>query len=270
VVNCVNRHPAPMAPHWLNTSANRLVYEELEAGGLPLKRDLEKLLAGEELRYPINESIVFADIGANRENIWSFLYYSGYLKATDPGFDDLGRLTYALSIPNREVGIAYRQFVDRAYGRAQEGGIQDFLDWFIGDRPAGDLERIMQPLVLELVSSHDAARQPEAVFHAFALGLLANLRTVYEIRSNAESGYGRADILMRPKTDRYPLGFVIEFKSIDRSADADSALSAALAQIEDKEYMARLREAGVPDEHIRRVAVVLQGRRLAVAKTGDV
>jgi hypothetical protein len=53
---------------------------------------------------------------------------------------------------------------------------------------------------------------PEAVFHAFVLGLLANLRSVYDIRSQAESGLGRADIIMITKTSRYPAGYLIEFK----------------------------------------------------------
>jgi len=34
----------------LNTSSNALVYEELEAGGVEIKRDLESLLSGQEIR----------------------------------------------------------------------------------------------------------------------------------------------------------------------------------------------------------------------------
>lgn len=40
-------------------------------GGLELKRDLEKLLLGEELRHPMVEHTVFEDIGKGREAIWS-------------------------------------------------------------------------------------------------------------------------------------------------------------------------------------------------------
>jgi hypothetical protein len=255
-----------MGPHWLNTASNQLVYRELEAGGLEVERDLEKLLAGEELRYPISESIVFADIAGDRQNIWSFLYFSGYLRAVDPAEDFRGRTTYALTIPNREVEMAYRLFIDRIFRRAPGCGIDEFLGCFIDDRNSTDFERVLQPLVLSLVSHHDAARQPEAVFHAFVLGLLANLRSLYEIRSNAESGYGRADIAMRPKTDRCPLAYVIEFKSVPESADAEKSLAQALAQIDDKAYPAQLREAGVRDEHLRRLAVVLQGKRIHVGK----
>jgi hypothetical protein len=81
VISYIQAIPNPPGPKWLNTSSNALVYEELEAGGLEIKRDLEVLLAGEELRYPISENIIFTDIGRNPVNIWSLLYYSGYLNA---------------------------------------------------------------------------------------------------------------------------------------------------------------------------------------------
>ncbi len=268
VACCVAHHPTPIGPQWLNTASNELVHAELEAGGLEVKRDLEKLLAGEELRYPLVDSITFRDIGRGVRNIWSFLYYSGYLRATDPRRDPLDEtaLLWRLSIPNLEVSVAYRQFVDRIYTEFNADGVRPLLDCFIEDRPAADFERVLQELALSLVSHHDVARQAEAVFHAFVLGLLAGLRSVYEIRSNAESGYGRADIVMRPKTDRYPLAYVIEFKSVAESADAESALAAALAQIETRDYAAPLRAAGVRDEHLRKLAVVLAGKRIHVRR----
>ncbi len=266
VACCVANHPTPIGPQWLNTASNELVHAELEAGGLELKRDLEKLLAGEELRYPLNDSITFRDIGRGARNIWSFLYYSGYLRATDPQRDPLDEtaLLWRLSIPNLEVSVAYRQFVERIYTEFNVDGVRPLLDCFVEDRPAADFERVLQELAL--VSQHDVARRAEAVFHAFVLGLLANLRSVYEIRSNAESGYGRADIVMRPKTDRYPLAYVIEFKSMAESADAESALAAALEQIDSCDYLAPLRAAGVRDEHLRKLAIVLAGKRIHVRR----
>lgn len=115
-----------------------------------------------------------------------------------------------------------------------------------------------------LLSCHDVAKLPEAVFHAFTLGLLANLRQIYEIRSNVEAGYGRADILMRPKTAAYPLGFTIEFKAIPSDADAATATAEALAQIEARDYAADLLESGVSANLIRKLAIVVAGKRVTV------
>ena len=51
---------------------------------------------------------------------------------------------------------------------------------------------------------------------------------------------------MRPRTDRFPLAFVIELKSIPPGDDLTHASNNALAQIEEKQYTGRLLEAGVP------------------------
>ncbi len=266
VLNYIDDLPNPAQPQWLNTASNTLVHEELEKGGGAIRRDLEKLLAGTELRYPLREDTVFADVGRNPANIWSFLCFAGYLRAEDPQPNPRreDEWTYRLSIPNREVRIAYRQFIDRIFWRDNPSGLDEFLDCFLDPEKLGDLERVLRELVLNLMSYHSVGRFPEAVYHAFALGLLANLRHLYDIRPEAESGYGRADILMIPKTSDFPLGFVIEFKAVGDAGDLDAAVSAALEQIEEKAYASRLLEADVAPENIRKLAVVVRGKDVRV------
>jgi len=268
VSKSVNRFPNGLGPQWLNTASNQLVHAELARGGRELKRDLEKLLAGEELRYPIADTITFEDIGRNKTNIWSFLYYTGYLKATDPAYNplDLSTITYQLQIPNIEVSLVYQQFVARFFEEQihwDDDSVQRWLQALLAcDWPR--FEALLQNLVENLFSYHDTGHYPEAVFHAFTLGLLANLRSIYEIHSNPETGYGRADILLRPRGEVHPLGFVIEFKSLPADGDLEKAVTDALAQIEAKQYAGRLLEAGVPAEQIRKLAVVVSGRRVKV------
>jgi hypothetical protein len=267
VISYIQAIPNPPGPKWLNTSSNALVYEELEAGGLEIKRDLECLLSGQEIRYPILETITFKDISKNPMNIWSFLYFSGYLKADDPQWAeyDPDLLTYALSIPNREISAAYRQFVNSMYETGDlSSGIKGFLTFFLENLPNSFLEEVLQDLTLGLVSMYDLAKLPEAVFHAFVLGLLANLRHVYEIRSNAEAGYGRADILMIPKTRKYQTAYVIEFKSITDKEGGQETVDDALGQIRTREYDAALKNAGVSPDAVRRLAVILQGKKVVV------
>jgi len=263
VTNYIDNLPAPPGPHWLNTSSNALIYEELKVGGLEIEKDLQSLLSGVELRYPINETITFRDIGKSPANIWSFLYFSGYLKVDDPTTDIRGRSAYRLSIPNREISYAYEAFIESLYQRPS-GGLDTLLGWFTDRGSELELENLLQDLVLGLVSMYDIARLPEAVFHAFVLGLLANLRSVYEIRSNIESGYGRADILMIPKTTKYPIGYVIEFKSISLKKDPNKSAGSALVQIQRKEYMAALHNAGVSPDQVRTLAIILQGKKIIV------
>lgn len=51
----------------------------------------------------------------------------------------------------------------------------------------------------------------EKLYHGFILGLLVQLEGRYEVRSNRESGLGRADVLVRPKQPGRP-GVVLELK----------------------------------------------------------
>jgi len=267
VTNYIDNLPALPGPHWLNTSSNALIYEELKAGGLEIEKDLQSLLSSEELRYPINETITFRDIGRNPGNIWSFLYFSGYLKVESPQWADYDStlLTYALSIPNQEIAAAYKQFVNQMFGTGNQSlEIKSFISFFLENKSSICLNEALQDLILSLVSMYDLAKLPEAVFHAFVLGLLANLRSVYEIRSNAESGYGRADILMIPKTQKYPTGYCIEFKSIDSKKDPNKAAESAYVQVQEKGYITALNKAGVNLDKVRILAIILQGKTIVV------
>ncbi len=264
VLKFINDHPLPVGPHWLNTSANILVHEELKAGGLELKQDLETLLADQTLRYPINENIVFSDVQKNRENIWSFLTFSGYLRASNPHRNPItDSLTYELSIPNREVREVYKRFVQNWYDELDFGQTEELLQALIGE-DYRRFEQLLADLIKGLFSYHDTARFPEAAYHAFALGLLANLRAIYNVHSNTESGYGRADILLEPTTDDYPLGFVIEFKSIESDQNPAEHVQLAFDQAIQQGYDTKLREAGVNPEDIRHLAIIVAGKQVSV------
>jgi len=267
VMGYLHNRPAPPGPIWLNTSSNALVHRELARGGLPLKQDLEKLLAGEELRLPLEETTIFQDLGKSSPIIWSFLCFSGYLRAEDPRPNPLKHteLLYRLSIPNLEVSVVYEKFVTRWHEELDFKATDQLLRSLIGDDLTA-FEHHLSELVRNLVSCHDPAKQPEAVYHAFVLGLLANLRSVYHIRSNPESGYGRADIIVQPKTDDYPLAFVIELKSVAPDADLEGAVTEAFEQIDGRHYAAQLEEAGVAAENIRKLAIIVQGKRVTVRR----
>jgi len=60
----------------------------------------------------------------------------------------------------------------------------------------------------------------------------------FHIRSNRETGLGRADIVLTP-FDQTQIGFVIELKFLPAGKALDAALEQALEQIETKRYRAR-------------------------------
>ena len=101
---------------------------------------------------------------------------------------------YALRIPNREVRQIYTQQV-LSWFRESVRKDTDKLTALYTAFEAGDTETIANYLNRQLittVSFHDAR---ESFYHGFLLALLSTCAT-WEVSSNAETGIGRADIIV--------------------------------------------------------------------------
>ena len=148
---------------------------------------------------------------------------------------------YALRIPNREVRQIYTQQV-LSWFRESVRKDTDKLTALYTAFEAGDTETIANYLNRQLittVSFHDAR---ESFYHGFLLALLSTCAT-WEVSSNAETGIGRADIIVEREDGQ--LGFVIEIKHVRDRQKMDAACEAAMKQIEEKDYTAVLRRYGV-------------------------
>ena len=215
-------------------------------GPISLRESVETLLRGESITSALPENIVLRDIAATEENIWSLLTFSGYLKAIFSYQED-ETTVYQLSIPNREVLIFYRQTI-RIWLNKKIGDhrLQQLLKSLLQEDITG-FEQYLAEMVQTVLSYHDTSGdEPERVYHAFVLGLLVNLGSQYQVRSNRESGYGRYDMMLIPKDTRQT-GFVFEFKKVNSKYDKTpkTAMKSALKQIQDRQYALELRQAGV-------------------------
>lgn len=250
-----------LQPYWANTAGNELLLRLIASGEAAVSRDVEALIRGEILERRIDENLVLRDLDSNPAALWSLLLLSGYLKPVLLRRDDDG-LFVSLALPNREVRQIWRLlFRDWLTQRAGTEGVGALLDALLhGDEPA--LEGRLQELVLRSLSSFDVEkRQPERVYHAFTLGLLVHLAADYDVKSNPEAGYGRADVLVIPRRPGLP-GAVIEFKRLAERQRPEAALRAALRQIADNDYVSTLRAAGATPIHAW--GVVFDGKRVRV------
>lgn len=93
--------------------------------------------------------------------------------------------------------------------------------------------------------------------------VLVHLAPDWEVRSNQELGYGRADVVVRPRVAGRP-GAVIEFKKLRAGRTVQGTLRSAMAQIKRREYAAGLQ--GVADP-IYLIAIVFEGKRVHVKMT---
>ncbi len=264
VLSFLDRGDDVFRPYWIETSSNDLVRELLLTGPQGVKAELEALLAGGTLERRIDENIVLRDISSRSDAIWSFLLFTGYLKAVEVHYVD-GEAYARLVIPNREVEGAIRRMV-RTWFEDEAGGadqLQSLLDALLrGDAPV--VERHLARMVKANLSYFDTASpEPERFYHGFVVGLLAGLQPRYDVRSNRESGFGRCDVMVLPKVAGQP-GVVLELKRVDTEAgeSTEQAFAAALRQIRERDYAAELRERGAAPIH--EMAAVFEGKRVLV------
>ena len=224
--------------YWLNTSGNAMVRSLIQKAKTGTARmEIEELIAGKTILKTLNEQLTHNEIDDSIENVWSLLYMTGYLTITERPSGG----KYALRIPNREVRQIYTQQV-LSWFRESVRKDTDKLTALYTAFEAGDTETIANYLNRQLittVSFHDAR---ESFYHGFLLALLSTCAT-WEVSSNAETGIGRADIIVEREDGQ--LGFVIEIKDVRDRQKMDAACKAAMKQIEEKDYTAVLRRYGV-------------------------
>jgi hypothetical protein len=257
ILNCVAS--GALRPYWLNTASPDILERLIARRGLGLSGETEALLRGEPVEARIDENIVLRDLDQQPEALWSFLLFSGYLTTTAVR-EELGEVIASLAIPNIEVRVAYRDLFRSWLRRGlperrhAEALIRALLG---GDAPS--LEALIERLLITVMSYQDpAGREPEKLYHGFILGLLVQLEGDYDVRSNRESGLGRADLLVRPRAPGRP-GVVLELKVPQRGETPEQALLAAARQVRDRRYAAELVAAGAAPVH--ELVAVFDGKR---------
>ncbi len=253
-----------LRPYWIDTSSNDLVRELLLTGPEGVRGELEVLLAGGTIDRRIDENIVLRDLSPRSGAVWSFLLFTGYLKAVEVAMVG-GRERAKLAVPNAEVSLGLRDMA-QTWFEAQVGG-PDALEALLYGLLRGQAPVVERHLahVLKVNASYfdTGGPEPERFYHGLVIGLLAGLDPRYEVRSNRESGFGRCDVMVLPRTAGEP-GVVLELKRVDEAAGetVEKALAAALAQIRERDYAAELRERGAAPIH--EMAAVFDGKRAYV------
>jgi hypothetical protein len=253
-----------LQPYWLSTSANALVHSLIKDSDKTVKKDIEDALNNTPVYSAIDENIAFNFLKNSREHILSFLVQTGYLKARYHDFVGSDRI-YQIEIPNIELSKIYYTVIETWFNESV--GSKD-LENMLKALISGDIELfedILNVFVVNYLSFYQTSKDHiEKVYHAFVLGMLITLKDSYHIESERESGYGRVDILMTPKNKTQP-GIIIEMKKIRPRETTETAIIAALKQIEERQYETALRRQGCTN--IMKVAVTFDGKRVW-AKTG--
>ncbi len=233
VLNYFARSCRPEA-YWLDTSSNDLITKLVHTYPHDVKETFEKLLRGESPRVPMAKELgPYRDVLDQPDTLYALLVSAGYLKFVS-GIEG-GRC--AVCIPNHEIAQVFVSDIRRKLNQRlviPSGAIADALL----DRDVPGLRKAIAAFLRESVSYFDTAT--EGFFHGLTLGFLAILRDRFRVDSNAESGDGRFDIALTPRTNIFP-GFVIEVKAADAETDdLDALAQTALEQIKTKDYAAKM------------------------------
>ncbi|MBI4647562.1 MAG: AAA family ATPase [Bacteroidia bacterium] len=263
ILNYVDCNNKGFQPYWVNTSSNDIVKDLIIKGSAKLKQELQQLMSGNVLRKAVETHTVFRDLEHSEEAVWSFLLFSGYLKAFNRQQEGKN-ITFEISIPNLEVQFLFENIV------------KNWLSDSIGSQKVEELlrallnkniivfERILQDFMLNIFSYHGfGKKEPEKVYQAFLLGLFVNLQDKNEIISDREAGYGRYDIMIIPH-DKNKTGIIIELKTIDtyHKETILEAVQAAIDQIEERQYEKTLIAKGIKD--ILKLGIAFDGKRVEV------
>ena len=263
-----------LAPYWASTSSNGLVSRLIQTAHTDIKQLMEDLISGREIVVNFDEQIVFNQLDTDESAIWSLLVASGYLKPDNVEYrGELLEPWYHLSITNLETRSMFSNMF-KGWFRGSASNYNAFVSALLKGS-VREMNVYMNEVALSTFSSFDAGTQPsersqpERFYHGFVLGLLVELRDIYEVKSNRESGFGRYDVMLIPKKDdrRYN-AVVLEFKvfdSYDESTIEDTVKS-ALKQIEEKSYDTELMAQGIEKDRIRHYGFAFEGKRVLIGE----
>lgn len=258
-----------LRPYWASTSSNGLISKLLQSASANMKTQLEELLNGKQIIVNFDEQIIFGQLEQDENAVWSLLVASGYLKVEEIEYKGMTlEPWYHLAITNLET-ISMFSNMFKGWFATASANYNEFIIAMLGGNVKA-MNLYMNDIALATFSSFDVGKhfsqrsQPERFYHGFVLGLLVEVRDLYEIRSNRESGYGRYDVMLIPKTKEND-GIILEFKVKESEEKTlEETVQTALAQIEAKKYDTELLQLGVSKEHIRHYGFAFEGKKVLI------
>ena len=202
------------------------------------RRELEVLMDGSTIEKRIHEEITYGDIHQSRENLWNFLFFTGYLKKISERKDGKW-ICMQMAIPNLEIESIYEDAISQWFDERMKKTDRSPLIHALESGDCKAAEDFINRQLVDTISYFDYA---ENYYHGFMTGLLLNAGS-YRVLSNRESRNGRPDIVL---TELKFMGraIILELKISDTFRDMEKKCEEGLAQIENGNYAQPLEDDG--------------------------
>lgn len=258
-MDALKENPAAIpSPYWANTSSNDIVRNLVERADISVKGELENLIEGGTIEKPVHEDITYDNIYESEDNIWNFLFFTGYLRLVSRRLE-VETEYITMAIPNIEVKYIYKNTIQNWFNQIIE---KKELSTLISAIERGDSQCIASEIsecLQETISFYDYA---ENYYHGFLAGLLKSQKK-YRVISNRESGSGRPDIVIKTVSVR-GTAVIIELKTVNEYGKMKEGCIKAAEQIISQDYAAELEQEGY--QHILKYGICFYKKECMVLK----
>ena len=260
IMSCLDKQ-GELDHYWIDSGGTSLVDTVLLKD--EIQKDLQRLAHGESLERIINKKIAFDKLDST-DGLYSLLLFSGYL---NPEAIDKPRNLYKISIPNHEVAYIYQErilkWVEKKL-RFSSGEYVRLARLLVEGKPE-EFKDTLQGFLAQAVSFYQTGSKLSEVFYnGFMMCLLSMLSTYYRIESEYESGSGKPDVVLLPKSRNHPQALILEYKVCKDAEELAATSEGGLKQILDKNYATKV-WSQQQVKSILAVSIAFCGKEIALA-----
>ncbi|MCD6450707.1 MAG: AAA family ATPase [Thermotogaceae bacterium] len=229
--------------YWISTSSNDLIVEQIYKSK-DIKEKLDVLIKGDSVNISINPDLSLRELEEDETGVWVLFASSGYLSAKR-----IKRKKYSFRIPNEEILEFFKESVQkwiRKKTKIEMKRMYDALDEMMEKGEYDKLKEKLEEFLLTGLSYYDVAKnESERFYKGFLLGMLAIAVNGYAVESEMESGYGRLDVVVYPKSKEYGnYAAIFEVKRADKDESLEKISKEALNQIRERKYHSKMKKLG--------------------------
>lgn len=227
--------------YWVGTASTALIENALMLD--KYQEEIQSLIEGKTVDMIADPKMIFSEITSSSNALYNLLLFSGYLTVESAEQGKGGTYNCLVRIPNKEILEIFEISAVQWLSSKFKIEVNEYND-FANDLIAGNVELFISKLqnYLEISSSCHSTGPNEVFYNGLMIGLIVSVSNKYFVESEKETGGGRADLTLIPKsTAKHDIAFILEYKVATKTEDLVSTANIALEQIKNKNYISKIK-----------------------------